>query len=143
MACGLPAAALDETDPKEMMASPTSKMIVELRSFEPKLPKNWLERGAIMIELLEKLCSINIKTDDQTALLAFHAPYDRSVVCASLPSIDLPEILRSQPRGWFSPAMVQRKIYNNINWFISTATFTVPLEFVKGQLLEMRLKRGA
>ena len=114
-----------------------------MQRFEPKLPKNWLERGAIMIELLEKLCSINIKMDVQTALLAFHALYDHSVVCASLPSIDLLEIFRSQPRGWFSPAMVQRKIYNNINWFISTATFTVPLEFVKGQLLEMRLKRGA
>ena len=99
--------------------------------------------SVITIELLEKLCSINIKMDVQTALLAFHAPYDRSVVCASLPSIDLLEILRSQSRGWFSPAMVQRKIYKNINWFISTATFTVPLEFVKGQLLEMRLKRGA
>ena len=127
MACGLLAATPEETDLKEMLASPTSRMIDELQRFEPNLPKNWLKRGAIMIELLEKLCSIDIKTDVQTALLAFHAPYDRSVVCASLPAVDLPEILRRQPYGWFSAAMVHRKLYENISGFTSTATFTVPL----------------
>ena len=126
VACGLLAAAPKETDPKEMLAKPTSRMIDELRRFEPKLPKNWLKRGAFMIKLLEKLCTIDIKKDVQTALLAFHDPYDRSVVCGSLPVVDLPEILRRQPRGWFSPAMVQRKLYENINGFTSTDDFTVP-----------------
>ena len=81
MVIGLLAAAMAETDPKEMLAKPTSRMIDELRRFEPKLPKNWLKRGAFMIKLLEKLCTIDIKKDVQTALLAFHDPYDRSVVC--------------------------------------------------------------
>ena len=61
--------------------------------------------------------------------------------CASLPSVDLLEILRRQPRGWFSPEMVgfdqtdvifyklsqvQMRIYKNINRFTSKATFTLP-----------------
>ena len=79
--------------------------------------------------------------DVHDALLSFHDPYDRAVVCGSLPSEDLPEILNRQPRGWFSPATVAVRLNENINGFDSTATFAVPLEFVEfveAQLLEMR-----
>ena len=61
--------------------------------------------------------------------------------CGSLPSVDLQETLRRQPRGWFSPAtvgfdqtdvffyklsQVAVRLNENINGFDSTATFAVP-----------------
>ena len=116
-------------------------MLAELKRFEPKTTKKWLENGDFLIELLEKLCSIDIKKDVHDALLSFHDPYDRAVVCGSLPSEDLPEILNRQPRGWFSPAtvgfdqtdvffyklsQVAVRLNENINGFDSTATFAVP-----------------
>ena len=67
-----------------------------------------------------------IQKDVEAALLAFHDAYDRSVVCASLPAVDMLEIPHRQPRGWFFPAMVRRKMYENINGFTSNDTFTVP-----------------
>ena len=138
---GLLSAAPADTEPKRMLAKPTSRMLAELKRFEPKTTKKWLENGDFLIELLEKLCSIDIKKDVHDALLSFHDPYDRAVVCGSLPSEDLPEILNRQPRGWFSPATVAVRLNENINGFDSTATFAVPLEFVEfveAQLLEMR-----
>ena len=39
--------------------------------------------------------------------------------------------------------MVHRKLYKNIKGFTSTATFTVPLEFIDQQFVEMRKGRGA
>ena len=93
VACGLLAAALPETELREMLAIPSPKLIAEVRRFQPKFTKAWLSRGALMINLLEKLCSIDIQKDVEAALLAFHDTYDRSVVCASLPAVDLPEIL--------------------------------------------------
>ena len=138
---GLLSAAPADTEPKKMLAKPTSRMLAELKRFEPKTTKKWLENGDFLIELLEKLCSIDIKKDVHDALLSFHDPYDRAVVCGSLPSEDLPEILNRQPRGWFSPATVAVRLNENINGSNSTATFAVPLEFVEfveAQLLEMR-----
>ena len=137
VACGLLAAAPPETELREILAIPTPKLIAEVRKFEPKFTKAWLTRGTLMIKLLEKLCSIDIQKDVEAALLAFHDAYERSVVCASLPAVDLLEILHRQPRGWFFPAMVRRKMYENINGFTSNDTFTVPVEFVEQQLLEM------
>ena len=137
MACGLLAAALPETELREMLAIPSPKLIAEVQRFQPKFTKAWLSRGALMIKILEKLFSIDIQKDVEAALLAFHDAYDRLVVCASLPAVDLLEILHRQPRGWFFPAMVRRKMYENINGFTSNDTFTVPVEFVEQQLLEM------
>ena len=96
-----------------------------------------IKEGALMIKLLEKLCSIDIQKDVEAALLAFHDAYDRSVVCASLPAVDLPEILHRQPRGWFSPAMVRRKMYENINGFTSNDTFTVLVKFASSPIKDL------
>ena len=94
---------------REMLAIPTPKLIAEVRRFEPKFTKAWLTRGALMIKLLEKLCSIDIQKDVEAALLAFHDAYDRSVVCASLPAVDLPEILH---RDFYFKVILKGNFHN-------------------------------
>ena len=49
---GLLSAAPADTEPKKMLAKPTSRMLAELKRFEPKTTKKWLENGDFLIELL-------------------------------------------------------------------------------------------
>ena len=62
-----------------------------------------------MIKLLEKLCSIDIQKDVEAALLAFHDAFDRSVVCASLHAVDLPEILH---RDFYFKVILKGNFHN-------------------------------
>ena len=68
-----------------------------------------IKEGALMIKLLEKLCSIDIQKDVEAALLAFHDAFDRSVVCASLHAVDLPEILH---RDFYFKVILKGNFHN-------------------------------
>ena len=46
---GLLSAAPADTEPKKMLAKPTSRMLAELKRFEPKTTKKWLENGDFLI----------------------------------------------------------------------------------------------
>ena len=68
-----------------------------------------IKEGALMIKLLEKLCSIDIQKDVEAALLAFHDAFDCSVVCASLHAVDLPEILH---RDFYFKVILKGNFHN-------------------------------
>ena len=68
-----------------------------------------IKEGALMIKLLEKLCSIDIQKDVEAALLAFHDAFDCSVVCASLLAVDLPEILH---RDFYFKVILKGNFHN-------------------------------